>query len=221
MVLETHPRPAPPAYPRLGETPFAVIDLETTGFAGHLDDRVIELAVVHTDPQGRITNRWTTLVNPGRAAGPTQIHGLRSDDLSNAPHFAELTDWLTDLLAGRVIVAHNAAYDLAFLTTEYERADVDPPDWATLCTLELNRQLGVTDSLTLESCCAAHGITLNAGHTALGDATATAHLLQACLSHATSIGLADFPSIGCEKPLPPADNLQAPAVPPLRPRKSN
>jgi ATP-dependent Lhr-like helicase len=218
---ETRPKPAAPMYPRLRETPFAVIDLETTGFAGHLDDRVVELAVVHTDPHGRITDRWSTLVNPGRPAGPTQIHGLRSDDLSNAPHFAELTDWLTDLLAGRVIVAHNAAYDLAFLTTEYERADVEPPDWATLCTLELNRRLGATDSLTLESCCAAYGITLNAGHTALGDATATAHLLQACLSHATTIGLADFPSIGCEKPLPPADNLPAPAVPRLLPRTSH
>jgi ATP-dependent Lhr-like helicase len=221
LPLGDHPKPAARVYPRLGETSFAVIDLETTGFAGHLDDRVVELAVIHTDPHGRITDRWSTLVNPGRPAGPTQIHGLRSDDLSNAPHFAELTDWLTDLLAGRVVVAHNAAYDLAFLTTEYERADVEPPDWATLCTLELNRRLGANDSLTLESCCAAYGITLNAGHTALGDATATAHLLPACLSHAPTICLADFPSIGCEKPLPPADNLPAPAVPRLLPRTSH
>ncbi|MFC0623257.1 DEAD/DEAH box helicase [Kribbella deserti] len=220
LPLGDHPKPAAPVYPRLGETPFAVIDLETTGFAGHLDDRVVELAVIHTDPHGRITNRWSTLVNPGRAAGPTEIHGLRSDDLSNAPHFAELTDWLTDLLAERVIVAHNAPYDLAFLTTEYERSDVDPPDWATLCTLELNRHLGTADSLTLESCCAAYGITLNAGHTALGDATATAHLLEACLSRATIAGLADLQAVGCEKPLPPAGNLPAPAIPRLLPRRS-
>lgn len=221
LPFEDHPKPAAPVYPRLGDTSFAVIDLETTGFAGHLDDRVVELAVVHTDARGRITNRWSTLVNPGRAAGPTQVHGLRSDDLSNAPHFAELTDWLTDLLAGRVIVAHNAAYDLAFLTTEYERADVDPRDWATLCTLELNRRLGTADSLTLESCCAAYGITLNAGHTALGDATATAHLLQACLAHATTIDLTDFPSIGCERPLPPARNPLAGVSPRLLPRTSH
>ncbi|MFI5706507.1 DEAD/DEAH box helicase [Kribbella sp. NPDC051620] len=219
ILLDDHPSPAAPTYPRLGETPFAVIDLETTGFAGHLDDRVIEIAIVHTDPHGHITGQWSTLVNPGRGAGPTQIHGLHSDDLANAPYFAELTDWLTGLLAARVVVAHNAAYDLTFLTTEYERADVEPPDWATLCTLELNRRLGATDSLALGSCCAAHGITLNAGHTALGDATATAHLLQACLSHASSLGMLDFPSLGSEKPLPLADQLPTPATPRLLPRR--
>jgi ATP-dependent Lhr-like helicase len=208
--------PGAPEYPRLGRTPFAVIDLETTGFAGHLDDRIVELAVVHTDPHGNITNHWTTLVNPGRAPGPTQIHGLSHHDLADAPYFANLTDWLTGLLAGRVVVAHNAPYDLAFLTTEYERADVEPPDWATLCTLELSRRLGRTESLTLEACCTAHGIRLDGSHTALGDATATAHLLRACLTTAT--GLPDLASMGCEKPLPWPTSASLSAEPRLLPR---
>jgi len=34
--------------------PFAIVDVETTGFAADGDDRVIEVAVVRTDGQGRI-----------------------------------------------------------------------------------------------------------------------------------------------------------------------
>ena len=186
-----------------------MIDLETTGFAGHLDDRIVELAVVHTDPHGQVTGRWTTLVNPGRSPRPTRIHGLSTDDLSDAPYFAELTDWLTNLLAGHVLVAHNAPYDLSFLTTEYERADADPPDWTTVCTLELARRLGHTGPLTLDACCAAYGVTLSANHTALGDANSTAELLRSSLSQASIAGLQDFPSPGCDKPLPTSDTPAA------------
>jgi len=215
----THP--AAPSYPRLGETPFAVIDVETTGFAGLTDDRVIELAVVHTDPQGHITARWTTLVNPSRDPGPTWLHGIHPDELADAPHFVDLTDWLTDLLADRVVVAHNAPYDIAFLNTEYERAEVEPPDWATLCTMELAGRLGRSDSLALESCCAAADVPLASAHTALGDAEATAKLLQAYLSQAPGKGLRDFESLGCDKSLAPRHDAIVAANPPLQPRRSN
>lgn len=210
---------AAPRYPRLGETPFAVIDIETTGFSGLTDDRVIELAIVHSDPQGHITDRWTTLVNPGRDPGPTWLHGIHPDDFAEAPHFAELTDWLTNLLDGRVVVAHNAPYDVAFLTTEYERADVEPPDWPTLCTMDLARRLGTPASLALEACCAAAGITLTHAHTALGDTEATARLLAAYLSQASDNGLGDLPSLGCEKPLCRPHHASSTASPRLRPRR--
>jgi hypothetical protein len=36
------------------------------------------------------------------------------------------------------------------------------------------------------------------------DATATGHLLQATLTHATSFGLHNLLSLGCDKPIPPA-----------------
>jgi ATP-dependent Lhr-like helicase len=212
---------AEPSYPRLGETPFAVIDVETTGFSGLTDDRVVELAVVHTDPQGHIIDRWTTLVNPGRDPGPTWLHGIHPDELADAPHFTELTDWLTNLLEGRVVVAHNAPYDVAFLTTEYERAEVEPPDWPTVCTMDLARRLGKPDSLALDVCCAAAGITLTRAHTALGDAEATAELLGAYLSQVSDRGLRDLASLGCEKPLPPPDQAISTVRPRLRPRESD
>jgi ATP-dependent Lhr-like helicase len=213
---ETHS--AAPRYPRLGETPFAVIDLETTGFSGITDDRIIELAVVHTDPHGNMTDRWTTLINPGRDPGPTRIHGIHADQLAQAPYFAEVTDWLTHVLDGRVVVAHNAPYDLAFLTTEYERAGIEPPGWATLCTMDLAHRLGASGSVSLDSCCTAAAITLTAAHTALGDAEATANLLRTYLAQATDHGLADFASLGCENPLASPSDAGEVGTPALHPR---
>ena len=50
-------------------TGFAVIDLETTGFAYNAHDRVCEIGVVLVDPDGRREGSWTTLVNPQRDLG--------------------------------------------------------------------------------------------------------------------------------------------------------
>ncbi len=47
-------------------TAFAVIDLETTGFAYHHTDRVCKIGVVLVAPDGRREDCWSTLVNPQR-----------------------------------------------------------------------------------------------------------------------------------------------------------
>lgn len=47
---------------------YAVFDLETTGLCNK--DRVVELAIVHVDADGEVTDRWATLVNPKRDVGP-------------------------------------------------------------------------------------------------------------------------------------------------------
>ena len=48
------------------DAPFAVIDVETTGFSPAAGDRVVEVAIARVDAQGRIHDEYATLVNPGR-----------------------------------------------------------------------------------------------------------------------------------------------------------
>lgn len=175
--------------PELGRTGFVVIDLETTGFAPHLDDRVVEVALVLLDADGTTTGAWTTLVNPGRDTGPTHVHGIHASDVAQAPTFTELADWLADRIHGRILVAHNAEFDLAFLTAEFERADTDLPAVGTLCTMQLAERVGVVETDSghdLHACCTAAGVVIDGAHTAAGDAVATAALLVACLN--TSVG---------------------------------
>lgn len=104
---------------------FAIIDVETTGLFPDGHDRVIELAIVHADEDGRIVDRWETLVNPGRDLGLQQKHGIRAADVLDAPAFGDIAREVAELIAGRVPVAHNASFDSRFLFAELERAGHD------------------------------------------------------------------------------------------------
>lgn len=159
---------------------FAVVDLETTGFSTKFD-RIVEIAVVHLDADGAVTGAWDTLINPQRDLGAQHVHGIRAADASTAPTFAEAAPHLLELLDGRVLVAHNASFDLRFLRAELDRADLDADACLAshLCTLELARELLVGAGRTLQDCCDAFDIVIEDAHRAAGDARATARLLQA------------------------------------------
>ena len=160
-------------------TGFAVIDLETTGFAYNRTDRVCEVAVVLVDPDGRREGAWTTLVNPQRDLGAQHIHGIDASEARVAPTFAQVAGDLTELLRGRVVTAHNSAFDAAFLAAEYARAGWPLPLTAadTLCTMRLAGQYLPGVGGKLAACCAHLGIRLDDAHCASADAEATAQLL--------------------------------------------
>ncbi|MEO7374059.1 MAG: 3'-5' exonuclease, partial [Terrimesophilobacter sp.] len=159
---------------------FAVIDFETTGLFPGGHDRVVEVAVVHADPHGTITGRWETLVNPGRDLGPQSIHQIRAADVLDAPTFDQIADQLVELLRGRVVVAHNASFDLRFLMTELDHANCWPGATLTsLCTMQLAREFLPGAGRSLADCCAAYDIELAGAHRASVDAFATARLLEA------------------------------------------
>ncbi|MFE6233701.1 exonuclease domain-containing protein [Cellulosimicrobium sp. NPDC057862] len=157
---------------------FAVVDLETTGFSPRLGDRVAEVAVVLVDAAGQVEDEWSTLVNPERDLGPQHVHGIAAADVALAPTFDRVAPALLRLLSGRVLVAHNAAFDTQFLRAEIGRAGIaaaiDPV--ACLCTQQLAGRY-LTGSRALAACCAAVGVVHDDVHSALGDARATAGLL--------------------------------------------
>lgn len=159
---------------------FAVIDFETTGLFAGGQDRVVEFAIVHVDPNGVIEGRWDTLVNPGRDLGPQRIHQIRASDVMQAPTFAQITPRLIELLAGRVIVAHNASFDLGFLAAELDRAGIwGVPTLTSLCTMQMARDYLPGSGRALADCCDALDIVLEDAHRASADALATAQLLAA------------------------------------------
>lgn len=157
---------------------YAVVDLETTGLSPRTN-RVVEVAVVALDPWLRPQGEFVSLVNPGRDVGPTSIHGLTASDVCHAPTFADLAGGLERWLAGRVLVAHNAGFDKAFLSTEFARLGAPMPDVPTLCTMELaNAYLPHAYSRRLPDCCTAAGVPHHDAHHALSDARAVAGLLS-------------------------------------------
>lgn len=165
---------------------YAVVDVETTGLYVNRHDRVIEIGVVHLDCAGKVTGEWATLVNPVRDLGPVSVHGIRAADVRKAPAFEQVAGTLTCLLKGRMVVAHNLAFDAMFLAAEYARLGVDVPISAGdgLCTMRLAIDYLPLASRSLASCCRAAAVPLTGHHDALQDAHATAGLLAHLLTQA-------------------------------------
>nr|WP_249420032.1 3'-5' exonuclease [Rhabdothermincola salaria] len=164
---------------------FAVVDLETTGL-DPATDRVIEIAVVTVDGHGRLLGEWSALVDPGRDPGPTEVHGITAADLAGAADFATVAAQVAPLLAGTVVVAHNLAFDAAFLAAEQRRVGADLLAAADggLCTLDLSRRMvrRPAGGWSLAALCAHVDVALVDPHRALVDARATAGLLAALLA---------------------------------------
>ena len=161
---------------------FAIIDVETTGLFPGGTDRVVEVAVVHLDPDGTVTGRWDTLVNPQRDLGPQRIHRISGAEVMSAPIFAQIAPQLVELLSGRVLVAHNASFDSRFLIAELGRVGYAAPEnLEVLCTMQWAREFIPGAGRSLADCCDAFDIELDGAHRASVDAFATAELLVAYL----------------------------------------
>jgi DNA polymerase-3 subunit epsilon len=182
---------------------FAVVDVETTGLEPGVD-RVVEVAVVRTDPLGRVTHEYATAVNPGGPVLLTEVHGLDEAAVREAPCFAQVAAALAARLTGAVLVGHNVAFDLAFLRAEYARAGAPMPVFPALCTRALAERLGRRpDGWNLTACCQEAGVTRDLAHAALGDARSAAGLLAAYLPVADARGLAGMAGLGCDPLVPP------------------
>lgn len=159
---------------------YAVVDLETTGLEPQ-DEAIIEVGVVLLDPHGREQLRWDSLVNPHRHPGPTRIHGITPDDLTDAPELGILAPALVELLRGRVLVAHNIRFDASFLLPALRTAlgpAALPRKIPQVCTMNWARSFIDTPSRSLVRCCQVCGIELASHHRAIDDAAACAQLLN-------------------------------------------
>ncbi|MFF4246995.1 DEDDh family exonuclease [Streptomyces sp. NPDC001822] len=176
--------PWPAAYPQ----GYAVVDVETTGLAR--DDRIVSAAVYRLDARGEVEDHWYTLVNPERDPGPVWIHGLTSDVLEGAPLFPEVAGELSERLAGRVLVAHNAAFDWSMIAREYARAAVTAPVEQRLCTIALSKELRLPlPNHKLESLAAHFGVVQQRAHHALDDARVLAEAFRPSLLAAARDGV--------------------------------
>lgn len=154
---------------------FIVLDVETTGLDPNIH-KIIELALVRVN-NGIITESYEQRFNPEGPVGKTEIHGITAQDLENAPLFSEKTEEIKSFIGEKVLVAHNARFDLAFLRTEFSRANAQLPWLASICTLEASKYyLPDLSRRRLADCCDRIGIRIDNAHSALGDAIATAKL---------------------------------------------
>lgn len=173
-----------------------MVDVETTGLAR--DDRIISAAVYQLDARGTVQDRWYTLVNPQRDPGPVWIHGLTRETLEDAPLFPDIAAAFAERLAGRVLVAHNAAFDWAMIAREFARSRTEAPVRQRLCTIALSKELGLPlANHKLETLAAHYGVVQEQAHHALDDARVLAETFRPSLHRAAETGVR-LPLLACQ-----------------------
>jgi DNA polymerase III epsilon subunit-like protein len=154
----------------LSDLPVVVIDLETTGLNPR-EDRVVEIAMLSSD------GMLDTLVRPEPARTFEGPHDLSLRAVKAAPAFCDIVDPVRRSLAGRLIVGHNVAFDIAFLEAEFRRWGHPLGPLPFICTVALADMLGLDhERRRLSYACERYGVALLRPHVALHDAHAAREL---------------------------------------------
>jgi len=165
-----------------------VLDFETTGL-GPADD-IISFGAVHIDG-GQVIGRSSVygLVRPRTALTPDaiRVHAVRATDLETAPPLPGALDPLWAAMIGRVLVAHTAWVETAFL----DRALADRGvavgltvvDTAELAWSHFGLPRDPVKSPGLETVAERIGLPVFSPHHALGDAWTTALIFLAMARH--------------------------------------
>jgi DNA polymerase III subunit epsilon len=176
---------------------WAVVDVETSGFQPDTG-RVLSVAALVLDPAGRPVQRFSSLVDAGVDPGPVHVHGLTRERLAGAPTFEQIAPELLGLLDGRILVAHNAAFDHRFLVAEVERAGMKLPVERRLCTLALSRRLGLAvPDHKLATLADYWAVPQQRAHDAIDDVEVLARILTHSLLLAARLDL-PLPLVGCD-----------------------
>ena len=120
------------------KTEFVIFDVETTAMKPE-NGYIVDLAALRVK-DGKVVDRFESLVSPGRSIVGHQIHGLTDGDVADAATASEVLVRFADWVGDAPVVAHNASFDLPFVLRHM------PPErnWqpsAVFDTLELAYQL--------------------------------------------------------------------------------
>ena len=119
---------------------FIVFDLETTGLKPQTEE-ITEIAAVLVC-EGEIKDSFQTYVNPHKPIPPeiTELTGISDETVADAPELSEAIARFFDFMGDRVLVAHNAGFDLSFLKAACRKLGIER-EFTYIDTLEMSRIL--------------------------------------------------------------------------------
>lgn len=160
------------------EATFTVIDLEMTGMEPSRTG-IIEIGAARVHG-GRVVEEYQQLVNPGVRLPPFIVGLTGIDDamLADAPAIGEVWPAFREFVGDSVLVAHNAAFDIACLNRTSLQLTGRELGNEQLCTLKLARLL-LPDlgKRGLDALAGHFGIPQSDRHRALGDVRVTVEVL--------------------------------------------
>ena len=177
MIDDKAPMVTNPKDKKIDEEEFVVFDIETTGLNSHSNE-IIEIGAVKIKA-GRIVDRYSQLINPGRPIPYhiTEITSITDEQVANEPKIDEVIGKFVDFVGDAVLVAHNAPFDMGFIKRDVKKyLNIDLQS-SVIDTLQMARDLfpdlkkyGLGDlNKTL-------GLALEKHHRAVDDSQATANM---------------------------------------------
>ncbi|WP_439646937.1 DEDD exonuclease domain-containing protein [Millisia brevis] len=179
----------------LFHTTFVVVDLETTG-GSPTADAITEIGAVKVRG-GEVIGELATLVDPQRAVPVhiTELTGIDTAMVVGAPRIEQVLPSFLEFARGAVLVAHNARFDIAFLTAAAGAMGLPWPKPRVLCTVRLARRVLTRDeapSVRLSALSRLLRARTEPNHRALADARATVDVLHALLERVGNQGVHSY-----------------------------
>lgn len=155
---------------------YVVFDIETTGF-GPVKDQIIEIGAVKV-VGGKIVDKFSTFINPiiPIPYEITQLTSITDEMVMDYPEIDVILPQFLKFCEGCVLVAHNAGFDVGFITKKAENLGIDI-DFTVVDTVSLARiLLPDLSRYKLNTVAKALNISLENHHRAVDDAGCTAEI---------------------------------------------
>lgn len=120
---------------------YVVFDIETTGLSARYD-HIIEFGAVLIE-NGRTVDKLQLFIKPPVpiSAFTTQLTSITQADVNNAPVWADAVDQILDFIQDRILVAHNASFDIDFLQEKLRELGRPAMTNSVIDTLDLSRAI--------------------------------------------------------------------------------
>lgn len=112
-----------------------------------LRDRITQVGDGPYDPVARAAETWYNLVSPKI----TEITGITPEQILDAPTTDQILPYLQWRLQNKILVAHNARYDIEVIRQEMRRCGIEWEPAHVVCTLVLARRAFRTTNHKLET----------------------------------------------------------------------
>ncbi len=162
------------------EMGYCAIDLETTGLELKTDEIISLGAVQIKNARINSAENYYQEVRPRQMPSTSSIlvHGIRAIDLEAAPPLDQVFSDFVERIKGRVVIAHAAWVERAFLGNHLEREKVDITkrliDTAALARISGAVEANLEHEPSLEHLARSLNLPAYSPHHALGDALTTA-----------------------------------------------
>ncbi len=133
-----------------------VLDTETTGLSVENGHRIIEIGCIELDNQIITDKSFHCYLNPQRKVSDEakKVHGYSDEFLADKKKFSEIVENFLNFIEDKILIIHNAQFDLSHLNNELKILGKKPIDKKNVIdTLELAREKFPGSQISLDALC--------------------------------------------------------------------